>query len=102
MIPCCFAACSRSRKFFEQLFRRHRQRWIALQALTQRLVVNGFGMQLLLDPFFQAHLADALDVSRARPVGQAIHGVKDGFVFGEFGDREFAFEVFIEGDVVLD
>ena len=33
-----------------------------------------------------------------RAVGQAIQGVEDGLVFGEFGDGEFAFDGFVEGD----
>jgi hypothetical protein len=56
-------------------------------------------MKLLFDPFFQADFADFFDVGGARTVGQAIHGVQDGFVFGELADGEFAFEFFVEGDV---
>ena len=71
------------RIFLEQLLRRHLQRRIPLQTLIQRLVVNGFGMELLLDPLFQAHLANSLDIARTRAVRQAIHRVKNRFIFGE-------------------
>ena len=70
-----------------------------MQTLIQVGVVDRFGMELLFDPFFQAELADFFDVSGTRPVGEAIHGVQNGFVFGEFGDGELAFELFVESDV---
>ncbi len=88
-----------TRIFLEQLLRGHRERRIALQTLIQVGVIDRFGMELLLDPFFQAHLANSFDIARTRAVREAIHGVQDGFVFGELGDRELAFEFLVEGDV---
>jgi hypothetical protein len=58
-------------------------------------------MQLLLDPLFQTHLADALDVSRTRAIRQTVHRVKDRLIFGELRDRKLAFEFLIEGYMVL-
>ena len=72
-----------------------------MQALIQLRIVNCFGMQLLFDPFFQADLANVLHVSGTRAVRQAIHGVQDGFVFGEFRDRKLAFEFLIERDALV-
>ena len=72
---------------------------IPLQALIQVGVVDCFGMQLLFNPFFQTELADFFDVSGTWTVRETIHGVQNGFVFGEFGDGKFAFESLVEGDV---
>ncbi len=54
-------------------------------------------MELLLNPLFEAHLANALDVARTRPISQAVERVDDGFVFGKFRDGKFAFEFLVEG-----
>jgi len=87
-----------ARKFCQQALGRHCYGRISLQSLIQIGVLDCLGMELLFDPFFKARLADLVDVAGTRAVGEAIHGVKDGFVFGKFGDREFAFEFFVEGD----
>ena len=45
-------------------------------------------MKLLIDPFLQAHLLDALDVARARSEAQAIERLQNGFIFGQpFGGQ---------------
>src|SRR5277367_2310370 len=58
-------------------------------------------MQLLLDPFFQADLANLVYVSGTRAVSQAIHRVQNGFVFSEFRNRELAFEFLVEHDALV-
>ena len=50
-------------------------------------------MQLLVNPFFEAHLADAFHVAGTRTVCQTIQRVQDGLIFGEFGDGKMALEL---------
>ena len=38
-------------------------------------------MKLLVDPFLEAHLANAFDISRAGTIRQAIQCVEDGLIF---------------------
>ena len=40
-------------------------------------------MELLVDPFFQAHLLYARDIARPRPKRQPIQRVQDLVVFGQ-------------------
>ena len=72
----------------EKLLRRHFQRGICVEPRFDCFVVDGIWIELLIDPFCEAHLADALDVAGARAVGEAIQRVEDGFVGGKFGDRQ--------------
>ena len=51
-------------------------------------ILNRFGIELLVDPFGQAHLPDALQVAGTRAVGQAIEGMQDGLVDGKFRDGQ--------------
>ena len=53
-------------------------------------------MKLLIDPFLQAHFADAFYISRPRPVPQAVHCMHNCFVFGQLGDGKLSFEFLVE------
>ena len=75
------------RIFINQFRCRHLQRRIVLKTRLHRLVINRVGIELLVDPFGQTHLPDALHVARSWPVGQSVQGMKNGFVRGELGDR---------------
>ena len=48
------------------------QRGEPLQPRLQPGIVETLGMKLLVDPFFEAHLLDAFDVARTRPIAQAV------------------------------
>ena len=53
------------------------------QARIQSGVINRIRMQLLIDPFLQAHFLDALEIARARPKSQSIERLQDGFIFSQ-------------------
>ena len=79
------------RIFINQFRRGHPQRRIVRKARIQRAVIDGIWIELLLDPFGQPHLADALNLAWTRAVGQAVQRVQNRFVGAEFCNRQ-AFE----------
>ncbi len=79
------------RILFDQLGGTQVKSWQVTDAGFDCLVVNGIGIQLPINPFGEAGLANAFDVARTGTVGETIEGVEDGFVGGKVGDRQ-AFE----------
>ncbi len=69
---------------------------ILIEALVESCVIDAFGMQLLVNPLFEAHLTDSFDVAGTRAVSQPIERVQSGLVCGELGDWQAAFEFLIE------
>ena len=78
----------RLREFFEQLRSGHGQRGEPLEPSLQRRVVEGIGIELLVDPFLKAYLADAFDVARSRAEAKAIEGMQDNLIFAQLGDGQ--------------
>ncbi len=81
-IPGCLGGLIRRGKLSKKVRGRHREGWIFFETLLQARIVDGFWMELLVNPFLEAHLADALDISGAGTIGQAIQCVKDGLILG--------------------
>ena len=54
----------------------------------ERIIVDGIWIQLLIDPFGEAQLLDALDFAGTRTVGEAIQGMEDGFIDAELGNGQ--------------
>ena len=80
----------------EQSLGAHAQGRKRLEARLERGIIDRFGMELLIDPLLEAHLLDALDVAWPRAVAEAIERVQNGFVLGEFGDGQLAFELRVQ------
>jgi len=55
-------------KFLKERFGRHAQCGKTREPRLQPRVVNRFGTKLAVNPFRQAHLFDALQVTRPRPI----------------------------------
>ncbi len=64
------------------------QRRKILQPGIQRFVLDRIGIQLLIDPFGQAHLLDAFEVAGPRSVRETVQRMKDRFVYAEVGNRQ--------------
>ena len=60
------------RVFIYQFCGGHVQRRIVLEASFHGLVIDGVGIELLLDPLGESHLAHVLDVARTRSIGEAV------------------------------
>jgi len=60
------------RVFIYQFRGGHVQRRIVLQARFHGLVIDGVGIELLLDPLGESHLAHVLDVARTRAVSETV------------------------------
>ena len=90
------------RIFLNQLRGGHSQRRIILQPSLYRLVVNGIGIELLLNPLCQPHLLDAFDVAGPRAVSQPVQRVQNRFVRAELRnwqslERGILFRLFVFG-----
>ena len=68
-----------SRSFAEDIFNVGNR----CEARIESGIVNRIRMQLLIDPFLQAHFLDALEIARARTKAQTIERLQNGFVFGQ-------------------
>src|SRR5260370_32955317 len=62
--------------------------WYGRETRIQRAVIGGVGIELLLDPFGESHLADTLNVARTRAVGEAVQRMENRFVGIEFCNRQ--------------
>ena len=98
-MPCCLAAMVRLRKFFEQFCRRtFSASDISAGARSRAESSIESGSSCWSIHFSRPIWRTRSTSRRPRPVGQAVQGVEDGFVFGEFGDRKLALEFLVERD----
>ena len=78
----------RLRIFRNQFRGGHAQCRVILEPRFHGFVLDGVGIELLVNPFGQAHLTNTLDVARPGAVRQAVQGMQDRFVSAQFRDRQ--------------
>ena len=86
--PACLAACFGCGYSAMSLSALRCRVGSALKAGIDDFVVDGIGIELLLNPLCQAHLLDPFEIAGSRTVGKTIQGMQNRLVNSELGDRQ--------------